>query len=158
MYVYCLKNGVRGKLMKRLKAHVIPAAGSSHSYDVWMCDCCFLFCDLHLFLQKNVSFFFFPWHYFFGIWPLNANISLGFTRNLPFLGDFTLFWCFGEDHCLQFIFHFLKNRELFFKVFKTFLKMEHVPWLLFLILIGFIFFYSQSGIKTWRPDGRFAPL
>ena len=24
-----------------------------------MCDCCFLFCDLHLFLQKIVSFFFF---------------------------------------------------------------------------------------------------
>ena len=35
MYVYCLENGGRGKLVKRrLKAHDILAAGSSHSYDV----------------------------------------------------------------------------------------------------------------------------
>ena len=55
-------------------------------------------------------------------------------------------------------FSLFKEQRVVFKVFKTFLKREHVPWLLFLISVGYIFFYPQSGIKTWRPDGRFAPL
>ena len=55
-------------------------------------------------------------------------------------------------------FSLFKEQRVVFKVFKTFLKREHVPWLLFLISVGYIFFCPQSGIKTWRPDGRFAPL
>lgn len=83
---------------------------------------------------------------------LNITFSLDLSLNSQYLcelqqkptplGDFILF-CFLEVIAYSSFFSVFKEQRV---VFKTFLKMEHASWLLFLILIGCISsFLSQAS-------------